>query len=458
MIDSIYRYGLISGFETFVKRRKTFHYWRELEESQWWPLERLQELQFARLRAQLEYCHRHSQYFRELWNAHGLQPTQLRSPADFARWPLTSRDTMRDRANEIKITQPKTSCVSKATGGSSGAPLQFIINSDADERRVGCTFRGYSWAGASPGTRQTYLWGTPLGQRSKRSEWKEYLYQRYLYRRDFLSSFDIHQQDTVRLVKRINGYRPKILVAYVNPVVALARQIERQGLSVASPAAVIVGAEKLYDYQRQIIERVFAAPVFETYGSREVSLIGAECEHHRGLHLSMENLLVEIVNSDGTPTPTGEEGIVVITDLFNCAMPFIRYVIGDRAVAGFQSCPCGRGLPLLQQVVGRQVDMLVMGDGLQLAGEFFPHLLKDYAAIRQFQVIQKQRSLLEIRLVVDKHWTNEARQNLNGQLKRSIGSSTEWIVSEVDSIPLTPAGKFRVVIGYQPQQNSAARI
>src|SRR5690606_31785328 len=99
-----------------------------------------------------------------------------------------------------------------------------------------------------------------------------------------------------------------------------------------TPGSIVVGAEKLHQFQREAIERVFGAPVFETYGSREFMLIGAECPEHAGLHITAENLIVEVLGSDDRPVPAGEEGDVVITDLTNTGMPFIRYRNGDRAV------------------------------------------------------------------------------------------------------------------------------
>src|SRR5207249_9066595 len=100
---------------------------------------------------------------------------------------------------------------------------------------------------------------------------------------------------------------PDVIVAYTNPLYALARSLEDQGLKAISPRSIIVGAEKLHPFQRALIERVFGAPVFETYGSREFMLIGAECDRHEGLHLTTENLLVEVLDDDGRPTPEGAE-------------------------------------------------------------------------------------------------------------------------------------------------------
>src|SRR5690606_21936692 len=138
--------------------------------------------------------------------------------------------------------------------------------------------------------------------------------------------------------------------------------------------SIVVGAEKLHDFQRDLIERVFEAPVFETYGSREFMLIGAECEHHDGLHVTAENLIVEVIDDDGNPVPEGTEGDVAITDLTNLGMPFIRYRNGDRAVAAEGDCACGRTLPRLARVAGRRLDVLTTPDGRQLPGEFFPHI------------------------------------------------------------------------------------
>ncbi len=241
-------------------------------------------------------------------------------------------------------------------------------------------------------------------------------------------------------------------MAYPNPLYQLARAAEQRGLRAYRPKGIIVGAEKLHDFQRGLLQRVFQAPVFETYGSREFTLIGAECEQHAGLHLTMENLLVEVLDEQGNTTPQGQEGNVVVTDFFNTATPFVRYATGDRAVAGFQHCSCGRGLPLLQKVVGRELDMLETVDGRHLPGEFFPHLLKDHDAVQQFQVVQHQTDVVELKLVVDRHWSPAARTALRDQVQAALGDQTRLAISEVDAIPLTDAGKLRVVVRHSNQR------
>lgn len=447
MIDRVYRKWIIPGFESVWKRRSTFRFWHELEQSQWWSREQLESLQLQRLQKLIEYCFACSAYYRELWKSRHLHPSDLRCLSDIQKWPLTSRDVMRERAEQIRCRTAGRGLVHKSTGGSSGTPLQFVIDRRANERRMAAAYRGYCWAGAAPGTKQTYLWGITLGDTTQLGRWKDYLYSRWIYRRQMLNCFDLNEKTIPEYLDQMHRFRPDVLIAYTNPLYTMARAIERGGLRPYQPQSLIVGAEKLHDFQRVLIESVFGAPVFETYGAREVTLIGAECEQHAGMHLTMENLLVEIVDDDGSPTPAGEEGNIVITDLFNVAMPFVRYSIGDRAVAGFESCSCGRGLPLLRKVVGRRLDMLVTADGRHLAGEFFPHLLKDYSAVRQFQVVQSQRDLIELKLVVDHRWGKDSRDSLQRAIRSSVGDSTRLLIREVDQIPLTRMGKMRVVVG-----------
>jgi phenylacetate-CoA ligase len=137
---------------------------------------------------------------------------------------------------------------------------------------------------------------------------------------------------------------------------------------------------------------------------------------------------------------------VAITDLTNASMPFIRYLNGDRAIAGFEQCPCGRGLPLLKRVVGRRLDMLETPDGRRVPGEFFPHLIKDFASIRRFQVIQDESDRIQVCLVVNGDWRPDTLQMLERQIRAVVGDVVHLEIGVVENIPLTPAGKLRVVI------------
>jgi len=435
----------IRAFEAGVKRRGTFRYWRELDRSQWLRRDELEAIQLQALRRLVAHAWEHCPYYRDAWRALGLDPAALSALDGFRGWPLTDQNTIRANRPTMRAQVPGMRLISKATGGSTGIPLELDLDTDSHDRRVAASFRGYSWASAEPGTRQLYLWGGAVGDLPWRKRLKNRWYER-LYRRRVLDCFHFGPDRADEFVAELNRYRPDVIVAYTNPLYEFARVLDESGVRPFSPTSIVVGAEKLHGFQRAVIERVFRAPVFETYGSREFMLIAAECDRHSGLHVTAEQLLVEILDEDGAPVPAGAEGNVVITDLYNYGMPFLRYANGDRAIAGAEACPCGRGLPLLREVVGRRLDVLTTGDGRTIPGEFFPHFFKDFPAIRRFQVEQASADDIRVRLVLGPGWSDADSQRVERDVRNVIGPRCRFTVDVVDEIPLTPAGKHRVVV------------
>jgi phenylacetate-CoA ligase len=445
MMRLLHRHVLLPAFESGLKRRRTMRYWGELERSQWLPRAEIEAIQFRALGELLLHAFETCPWYRRSWEALGLHPRRLGSPADFAHWPVLEREEVRENRLQMRSTRPPAPLIAKATGGSSGVPLQFDLDLVSNDRRMAAWHRGYDWAGAAPGTRQLYLWGTPIGQRPLHARVKDCLYLA-LYRRAVVSCMDGRENLAERFIAEVNRRRLDAIVAYVNPLYEAARHLDGNGSVIGRPPrSIVVGAEKLHGFQRELIERTFRAPVFETYGSREFMLIGAECERHEGLHLTSEHLLVEILDDQGRPTPQGADGNLVITDLHNYGMPLIRYAIGDRAIAGFGACGCGRGLPLLRSVVGRRLDTIRGAGGRAIPGEFFPHLAKDFPAIRRFQVVQEDPSRVRVALDAAR-LTETDRLKFEAHVRAAIGPGVKVDFEPVRDIPLTPSGKLQVVI------------
>lgn len=445
MSHAIRRNIIVPLFETVVKRRNNFAYWRELEKTQWLGRDEIDRRQLDALKKLIQHAYDHCPYYRETWDGMGLRPGNLQSLRDFSRWPVVERADILGNRMQMRAPAYANQLISKSTGGSSGEPLHFDYNFDSEARRMAATYRGYNWAGAPPGARQLYIWGVPLGHQPKwrrmKDQWYHAMYGRYI-----LNSFGLSEATVGKFADRISNHKPDVIVAYTNPLYELARMLEESGRRVRPPRSIVVGAEKLHPFQRILIERVFQAPVFETYGSREFMLMGAECDRHEGLHLTQEQLLLEVVNEDGSPTPDGQEGELVITDLFNFGMPFVRYKNGDRAIAGLKQCSCGRGLPMLRSVLGRTLDVIRTPDGRRIPGEFFPHMLKDFKAIKRFQVVQIAADLVEIRVVCGSGWTDADKKRVEAATREALGPEVNLDVKRVEEIALTNRGKLRVVV------------
>jgi phenylacetate-CoA ligase len=453
MFARLHRNLILRFYEGPVKRRNTFRYWRELEESQWLSRAELERRQIESLRRLLDHAIRNCPYYHREWARLGLKPERVESLTAFAAWPLLTKDTIRTNRPEMRTIVTGQRMLAKATGGSSGVPLQFDLNMESHERRTAATYRGYNWAGAGPGTRQFYRWGVALGVRTWRQRKKDRLYD-WINRRLTVNCFEFSRARVPEFLRRLNRYRPDVIVAYTNPLYAFARALDEEKLVPYSPRSIVVGAEKIYPFQRELIERVFRAPVYETYGAREFMLIGAECDRHAGLHLTTENLIVEVLDDDGRPTPAGKEGNVVVTDLTNHGLPFVRYVNGDRAVAGLTECSCGRGLPMLRKVIGRQLDMISTPEGRCVPGEFFPHLFKEFPAIDRFQVVQERLDQIQIRVILRPGWNAHDQDLLERELRSALGPSIQIDIVPVSEIPLTALGKLQVVLNRIPSASS----
>ena len=432
-------------FENVVKQRGTARILGFLKESQWKSLETNLAFQLRELKKLLAEAARYSPYYTKMFGERGFDPDRIQTVRDLQTLPILTKDLIRDHFPEIVSTRLRDCLLAKSTGGSTGQPLHFYYTSQSYAWRTAVTRRGYSWAGGPPGSRQAYIWGDALIS-SRLLRFKQSA-QRLIDRQEFYNCFEFDDAAMSLCLRRLNTFRPDLVVGYANPLYHFALFVERNGGLTFRPKGVISAAEKIYKHQREIVERALGSPLFNTYGSREFMLIGSECEKHEGLHVNMENLVVEVVDEDGKPVREGETGRILVTDLHNFGMPFIRYEIGDLGVNTGRRCSCGRGLPLLADVTGRILDVIRTPEGKIVPGELFPHFFKDFKEIRKFQVVQEKLDFVTIKLVPDGDNVEEdTLQRIERELTRILGKGVRLAIEIVPEIPVTMTGKFRVTV------------
>jgi phenylacetate-CoA ligase len=255
--------------------------------------------------------------------------------------------------------------------------------------------------------------------------------------------------ERMRQYLRIVGQsRSQLIVAYAQAMYELANFAKREGILLPPQRAILTSAGTLYDFMRERIEEVFGTRVFNRYGSREVGDMASECEAHQHLHIAPMGCVIEIVDDEGRPVPAGVEGNILVTCLTNYAMPLVRYQIGDRGVLSPHTvCGCGRRGPMLQAVLGRNVDAFRTLDGTLIDGEYFTHLLYFRDWVKQFQVVQKDFSNVEFRVVP--HRTNFDRAEIEDiavKTRLVLGADCQVQFHLVDDLPPSPSGKFRYTI------------
>ena len=186
-------------------------------------------------------------------------------------------------------------------------------------------------------------------------------------------------------------------------------------------------------------------PSLTPTAAEEFGYLALQCPEHEHYHVQSENVLVEILNDDGEPCQRGEIGRVIVTSLHNFAMPLLRYEIGDYAEVG-SPCACGRGLPVLKQIIGRQRNMFVLPNGEtrwpQIDAQDIAGAFDDLPPITKFQLVQKTVERLEANLVVARPLTTKEEDTIRAYLQRGLGYEFEVRFCYVDDIPRSPRGKF----------------
>ena len=439
-------------WESGLWRRHTLAYLADYQRDQWLAPEQIAALQWQRLKRLLEHCEQKVPYYRQRWREAGVAVADIRNLDDYAQLPMLTKADIRQHFDALQAEGWHDRVLTKATGGSTGDPLRFGYTRESYERRTAVMWRGYDWAGSRMGRRTLFVWGGAVGTPNRVQQFKDRVYNAAFARR-VLNSFGMTEANMAGYADAIDDYRPQVIVGYVGPLVRLAQWLLDTGRRVAAPRSIIGAAESLHEFQREIIERAFGCPAYNTYGCREFMLIASECERREGLHVNADHLVVELQRHPGAPVT--EPGEVVITDLFNYGMPFVRYLNGDVATASDHVCSCGRGLPLLQRVDGRLLDAIRTPAGHLLPGEFFPHMLKDVPGLVRFQVVQRRLDQLELSLVRGPGFDEASLAYIRRELAKVVGDSLQLNVHFVDDIPLTPSGKWRVCISELPATPAA---
>ncbi|HEY3496035.1 MAG TPA: hypothetical protein VGK73_15160 [Polyangiaceae bacterium] len=441
---------LFPGWETRLRGRPTLEHLAKLERTQWCSFDELRAIQARELGKLLSHAYQNVPHVKRQFEARGLGLDDVRTPEELAKLPLLTREQASRHFAERRSVRPPLPEIDKSTSGTTGVPLVFAYDRGSEYWRQAMKLRGYRWAGYRPGDRSLHYWGSPpvapppLGKKVKTT------LDHAVRREHYVDCTERSEEALALVVQRIRRLRPSVIVCYAQAGAALARHVIETKCRDWPDIPVICAAERIFPSDRAAIAEAFGPGVFETYGSREVMLIAAECEAHDGLHTSMENLIVELVVRDGERerlAEPGEVGEVAITDLHNYGAPFIRYLTGDLAVAGeTQRCACGRALGKLRAIEGRANDTLRDGAGNAVSGLFFNVLFAAMAdKVRQFQVVQRRDRAIDLKIVPTPSFDADLLDKLKRHSARFL-PGIELRAELVRELPPDRGGKLRVVV------------
>ena len=414
-----------------------------LEASQYLTLDEIRINQLARLKALLVHSYKNSPYYRRKWQEIGFHPEDLKCLADIEKLPLLTKDDIRTEKDRIVASNmPVASLIPRETSGSTGIPLRFFVDDASQQFKRACTIRSNQWSGWRFGEKAAAIWGNPDPGKSFRAWLRNILLDRY----DYLDTLKMDKADMLIFYNRQIRRKPTLLFGHAHSLYLFALFLESEGLAAFPVKGIISTAMVLHDFERRKIESIFGRKVSNRYGCEEVSLIASECEAHEGLHLNLDNLIVELVR-EGRAAPANTPGDIVITDLSNYGMPFIRYRVGDVGLMSGKNCSCGRSLPLLERVEGRIADYVITPEGSFISGisltENFATLLPE---VRQMQIVQERIDHLVFNIVKGEGFTAASKDRISALVQERFGAKMTYRLQEVSHIPREASGKYRFCI------------
>jgi len=424
-------------------------YLKDLKESQWWPQDKILELQNQRLQQLLNHAYTNVPYYRQIFQDRNLKPDDIACRRDLAKLPILTKQIIRENYQSlISKNNPYKKLQTKHTTGSTGEPFSFIVEKN----------KRATWAYAS--SQRAYQWsGYQIGDKCVFIGQKEYLSTREKVRetiKNFFKRVKIYSVQAIStgnietILKEIEQFHPEYFWGYPSAIYMLARFLEKKQQSLKLKAIISI-AEKVEDYQRNLFKKVFMCETFSLYSANEAPNIAAECSIHNGYHIAAENIVIEIVDNQNMPVPADHEGRILVTNLNDYFMPFIRYDIGDVGAVTDRICPCGRGLPVLIKLEGRVSDTILTRDGRSIPGMALQQrFLALLDGVVQWQIIQESFEKVLLKLVLDNNYPELFKDKLTSEIlanyKPVFGDDIAMTVQFVDDIPRTKTGKRRVII------------
>lgn len=408
---------------------------------------RVEELRDARVARMVRFAARTVPHYRDLFRRLGIDPRDLRTADDLARLPLLDKDELRIAPERfVSTARAGRTAIPFVSSGSSGKPARVYhdrrsllaniawgerersVTTAIVGRRLGYREAGIGYPGGTIRKVRAFYAETTLLKRPSRLE----------------LSVMAPLADTVA---QLNAFRPDVIAAFGNYLGALSRAVAHGELELVPPKLFIYSAEGLTHDVRRDMERTLGAPVISHYSAVEVFKLGFLCERREGFHLHEDLCHVRIVGDDGREVPAGEPGAVVISNLVNRGTVLLNYRLGDVAALSERPCSCGRTFRLLADVDGRTEDMLPLSDGRILHPRAVWGVVKPWAEVVQYQLVQRAPREFVLRLVTasDEDY-RQAAPPVARELEDLLGAGTRVTTERHERLVAERSGKLRMVV------------
>jgi phenylacetate-CoA ligase len=416
---------------------RQLHFISKVMRNQWKEPAELRSLQEKKVRNLLEYAYQKNEFYHRQFRKSNVSPSDFGKLDDIRKFPLTIKRAMMENYpyNIVSKVVDIKKCMKASTSGSTGQNLDLVYDIRTYEYYMAVTYRNFAALGYKPWHRLAYTRYEPFKIENQ-------FYEKLgITKRLFLSVFLSYEKQ----VELLQEFKPDAVTAYPSMMIEWAKLLKERGDTIRIPVFIRAEAEILTEEAKTLIEDVFESPIYEEYGSAEFVQFAWECRNG-GFHISCDSILVEFLDDDGEPVAPGEEGEIFVTSLEARAMPFIRYSINDRGIPLDGTCSCGRGLPLMKLVVGRDDDFIWLPSGKRVNPRLIIPFFELAVGVKEFRIVQERKDFIVVEIIPGLKFTIEEQEKLRSNLLDVLKEPVELSFNLCDEIPRGRHGRPRPIL------------
>ncbi|MCK5018418.1 MAG: phenylacetate--CoA ligase family protein [Candidatus Peribacteraceae bacterium] len=423
-----------------LSKKDSWSYYQLYNKTQWYSEEEMKNFQLEKLKSLLHHVNENVPYYAKIIKDKHININKVRGLEILNEFPIITKEII--KANYIDFTPRNINSIKfvkiSQTSGTTGNILIKRNDQQTRSSTWGSYARFYDWMGINNYYEPSVLLsGGHIYGKSIKQSIKDWLTE-FIQNSKRFNPYTLNDEYIDEIKEYFLSKKPSLIRGYSQAIFELAKRFEELNNSF-NFKAITTTAEPLLDHHRELFRKVFNCEAFDQYGCGEIGGSAYECDHHNGLHITQERVIVEV----------DHENHLIVTDLDNYAMPFIRYRNDDQAILSDEKCSCGRQSPLIKKIMGRTCDIIYGKNGNKLHWAYFYHLMfETNIAVKRnmikFQIEQKTEKDIIIRFVADK-FSEEDKKILKNEVISIIGDMNVEIIN-VDDIPLAKSGKYRPII------------
>lgn len=413
---------------TYIKQLK---YWRKVDA---FSEKQLLDLQEKNLKKLLAHTVKNIPYY---------QPIKLEGVNSYSwlqQFPVLTKDVL--KKNNPKFIDPTAKKLIKySSSGSSGVQSSVFMNKKEQSIIRGILTHWWEWSGYKIGKPILQTGITP--NRNFAKSIKDFFFNTY-----YISAFTLSEEELKTVVNQLNSTNKFYFAGYASSLNVIAEYVIENNHNIKMKAVISLG-DKLFPHYKKNIEKAFNCKTFDTYGSNEGLMIAAQKDLEY-MYILSPHVFIEIVDDEHKPVKDGEMGHILVTRLDGFSMPLIRYKLGDLGILlPKEQYPKKRAYnyPLLQQIIGRETDVIKLPSGKKLVVHSFTGIFEYIPEIKQFQVIQEKTEKITIKFIKADNFKEQVLALATKELQKYIQDPTFIIeYKEVNEILPTKSGKPQIIV------------